>query len=463
VKLSFHGAARTVTGSCHLLDCCGVRILIDCGLFQGGRELHEDNAGPFGFDASTIDFVLLTHAHLDHVGRLPLLAKQGFRGEVIATVATFDLARLVLLDSAHLQAEEARHRLRAGAGHRQGHDAPPLYTMLETLDAIGRFSRAAAYQKKFVVAPGVSATFFDAGHILGSASILLDVKESGRETSILFSGDIGNRGRPLLRDPQTPATARHVVMESTYGDRQHRDFAASIDEFVDAVASTLGRGGNVVIPTFALERAQDLLFTLHDGVARGRLPKGLPVFLDSPMAISATEIFRRHPECYSAEMRRRLAAGEDPLDLPGLRMTRESLESIEINRIKGGAVIMAGAGMCTGGRIRHHLAGNLPGPANSIVFAGFAAEGTLARRIVDGAQSVRLFGEEIAVRARIHTINGFSAHADQHELVAWHKAIGGTETTFLVHGEEPAMAALQSRLGKGRIERPALGEIFVLE
>ncbi len=462
MNLSFHGAAETVTGSCHLLEACGVRILVDCGMFQGGRELQEDNAAPFGFDAASIDYVLLTHAHLDHVGRLPLLVKRGFRGEVIATSATFELARLVILDSAHLQSEDARHHRHSRSSKRESDDCEPLYSMLDALDAIGRFGRSAEYGKVIPIASGVRATFFDAGHILGSASILVEANEGGRERSILFSGDIGNDGRPLLRAPQTPAAAEHVVMEGTYGDRCHRPFAASVDEFFDAINSTLARGGNVLIPTFALERTQDILYFLHEGIAQARLPATLPVFLDSPMAISATEIFRRHPECYSSGMAGRFAAGADPLSVPGLRMTRETLESIAINRIHGGAVIMAGAGMCTGGRIRHHLAGNLGNAAAGVVFVGFAALGTLARRIVDGARTVRILGEDITVRARIHTINGFSAHADQRELVAWHNRIGGTKMTFLVHGEASAISELGTHLAPSRIEIPKLHQVFRL-
>ena len=462
MKLSIHGAARTVTGSCHLLECSGVRILIDCGMFQGGRDLQEDNAEPFGFDPASIDYVLLTHAHLDHVGRLPLLAKQGFRGEVIATSATFDLARLVILDSVHLQTEDARRHRRSRNGKRRVGEDEPLYSMLDALDAMGRFGRAAEYEKVIAVAPGIRATFLDAGHILGSASILLQVSEGGHDRSVLFSGDIGNDGRPLLRDPQTPAAADYVVMESTYGNREHRSFPASVDEFFDAINSTLARGGNVLIPTFALERTQDLLFCLREGIAKGKLPAHLPVFLDSPMAISATEIFRRHPECYSPEVAKLLAAGTDPLDVPDLHMTRETLDSIAINRIKGGAIIMAGAGMCTGGRIRHHLAGNLGSAATSVIFVGFAATGTLARRIIEGAQSVKIFGEDVPVRARVHTINGFSAHADQRELLAWHSRIAGKKATFLVHGEEEAMGELRLRLKGGRVEMPTLHQTFQL-
>jgi metallo-beta-lactamase family protein len=448
-----------VTGSCHLLEASGRRILIDCGLFQGGRELSEENAADFGFDPSRIDFVCLTHAHLDHCGRLPLLVKRGFRGEVIATAATFELARLVMLDSAHLQMEEARHRRRHGRRLRPGGE--PLYSMLDALDGIGRFGRAARYGMPLALAPGIRATFFDAGHILGSASILIELNEGGRRRSILFSGDIGNSGRPLLRPPTAPAAADAVVMEATYGNRAHRSYAASVEELLDAISATLKRGGNVLIPTFALERTQEILFCLHQAIASGRLPRSLSVFLDSPMAISATEIFARHPEARSPALDAALCGSKDPFDIPGLQMTRETADSQAINRIAGGAVILAGAGMCTGGRIRHHLLRNLANPGASVIFVGFAAKGTPARQIIDGARSISLLGEDVAVRAHIHTINGFSAHADQQELLAWRKRVNGVRETFLVHAEEAVMEAFALRVG-GRVLMPSLHEAFDL-
>lgn len=461
MKLSFHGAARTVTGSCHLVECNDRRILVDCGLFQGSRDLEDENAADFGFDPSTIDHVLLTHAHLDHCGRLPLLARRGFRGEIVATAATFELARLVLLDSTRLQIEEAR-RLRS-RGHRKeaGSAADAAYSMANTLDAIGRFGRTAKYGVPLTLAPGVRASFFDAGHILGSASVLIESNDSGRARSVLFSGDVGNSNRPLLRPPAPPRGPDAVVMEATYGNRNHRSYAASVQEFVESIAATLERGGNVLIPTFALERAQEILFCLHQAIADGRLPRTLPVFLDSPMAASATEIFARHPDMRSAVLDEALAAEGDPFDIPALRMTREASDSIAINRITGGAVIIAGSGMCTGGRIRHHLLHNLENPDASVVFVGFAAEGTLARRIIDGVRTVPLFGQDVAVKARIHTINGFSAHADQSELLTWHGRVGARHDTFLVHGEETVMAALAARL-TGRVHMPRLHEEFEL-
>jgi len=463
MKLSFHGADRTVTGSCHLLECRDRRVLIDCGLFQGSREIGEENAEPLGFDPATVDFVLLTHAHLDHCGRLPLLAKAGFRGEVIATAATFELARLVILDAARLQEEDTRHRHHGTWRQGEQVSAQPLYSARDAEDVVARFGRAAAYDTALDVVPGIRATFLDAGHIVGSASILLAIEENGRRRTVLFSGDIGNSGRPLLRSPQVPDAAEIVIMETTYGDRRHRRFDASVEELIRAVAATLERGGNVLIPTFALERAQEVLYFLREGVEKNRLPRTLPVFLDSPMAISATEIFRRHPECFAPKPGGIFGGRTDPFVLPELRMTRETPDSAEIDHIHGGAVILAGSGMCTGGRIRHHLQANLGREASSVIFVGFAAKGTLARQIIDGARQVQVLGTEVPVRARIHTINGFSAHADQRELLDWHNRIGGgRRATFLVHGEAAVMKSFAQRLTVPRIEMPALHQEFEL-
>jgi metallo-beta-lactamase family protein len=462
MKISFHGADRGVTGSCHLVECAGKRVLIDCGLYQGGRELDEENREPFGFDPAGIDLLLLTHAHLDHCGRIPLLVRRGFRGEIIATAASQELARLVMLDAAHLHEEEAHFRQRRASRREHPESVEPLYTTLDALDAMGCFGRKAAYGQSLALAPGLRATFLDAGHILGSACILLELEESGRGRRILFSGDLGNGDRPILRDPADPPPADVVVMETTYGDRRHRPLESSIDEFFEALADTFERGGNVIIPTFALERAQEILFYLREGMEARRIPRTTQVFLDSPMAISATEIFGRHPECYDAETAELFRTGRDPFRPPGLHFTRQASESMAINRIGGGAVIMAGSGMCTGGRVRHHLKHHLWQRNSSVVFVGYAAEGTLARKIVDGARQVVLFGEAIPVRARIHTINGFSAHADRDELLAWHARTGEPETTFLVHGDETVMEAFGHRLKGTRVERPALNDVFEL-
>lgn len=461
MKLSFHGAARSVTGSCHLLEAAGRRILVDCGLIQGSRDTEEENEAAFGFEPGAIDMVLLTHAHLDHCGRLPLLVKRGFRGEIIATPTTRDLARLVLLDAAHLQEEDARRRQRRT--YRRGKDnvEAPLYTLLDVFDTLDRFGRHAEYDTVIEVAQGLRVCFFDAGHILGSASILIEIEEEGEARRLLFSGDLGNAGRPLLAPPSAPAEAEFVVMESTYGDRRHRPYAASVEELYEAITATFRRGGNVIIPTFALERAQEILFAMRQGIEQSRLPPSMSVFLDSPLAIGATEIFRRYPRLYSATVAELFAHHSDPFSFTGLHFVRETADSIAINRVTGGAVIMAGSGMCTGGRVRHHLRHNLWRPEASIVFIGFAARGTLARRIIDGGREVDLFGEPVAVRAQIHTINGFSAHADQQELVDWRDRIGGVEKTFLVHGEEAAMSALAEKLS-GPVEAPYQHQTFIL-
>jgi len=453
LKLSFHGADRTVTGSCHLIECAGKRILVDCGLYQGSRELDEENSGDFGFDPAAIDVLLLTHAHLDHCGRIPLLARRGFRGEIVATAATRELARLVMLDSARLQEEDAARRAR----HHQG-DGQPLYTTLDAMNCLDFFgTRVAAYGTPIDLFPGVRVTFFDAGHILGSASLFLEMEENGTRRRLTMSGDIGNAGRPLMRNPVPPPESDVVVMESTYGDRDHKAYPPSVEEFYGAIEDTFRRGGNVIIPTFALERAQELLYALHQGIASKRLPSDIQVFLDSPMAISATEIFQRHPECLAPEAVKMFQNHDDPLSLPGLHLVRETAESMTINRIGGGAIIMAGSGMATGGRIRHHLAHNLGRASTGVVFVGFAAPGTLARQIIDGAATVSIFGEQVPVKAKIYTVNGFSAHAGQSELIAWHAAIKAPRT-FLVHGEETAMAALSAQLADTKVELPSLND-----
>jgi metallo-beta-lactamase family protein len=322
------------------------------------------------------------------------------------------------------------------------------------------FTDNTGYGKRLPLADGISVTLYDAGHILGSAAIALDLQENGRGRRLLFSGDIGYSGRAIVRDPAPPPEADIVIMETTYGDRLHKELKPSVEELYEAINSTLKRGGNVLIPSFALERAQEILYHLREGIEQGALPQSMQVFLDSPMAISATQIFRRHPECFDEEAFEIFRSGQDPFALPGLRFTRETAESIAINNFRGGAVIIAGSGMCTGGRIRHHLKQNLWRKEASVVFVGFAAQGTPARRIIDGEKSIKIFGEEISVRARIHTIGGFSAHADQKDLLAWHRQTGRPATTFLVHGEEKIIAKFAGLLSGTRVEMPDLHQVY---
>ena len=459
MKLAFHGADQGVTGSCHFVQCRDTKLLIDCGMYQGRRELEEENSNNFGFDPADIDFLLLTHAHLDHCGRIPLLVKRGFRGKILCTPATRELAKLVMLDSARIQEEEAEYRSRKAQRKDENSDPiQPLYDTLDALNCLDYFEDAEAFTQPGDIAPGIRATFYDAAHILGSASILLELEENHSHRRVLFSGDLGYGGRAILRDPDIPPKADIVVMETTYGDRLHKQLQPSIEELYTAIIETGKRGGNVMIPSFALERTQEILYYLREGIEQGVVPAHTQVFLDSPMAISATKIFQHHPECFDTQTWAVYQSGQDPFALPGLHFTRDTAASIGLKQVKG-AVIIAGSGMATGGRIRHHFKHNLWRREASVIFVGYAAQGTLARQIIDGAKKVRIFREEIEVRAKVYTIGGFSAHGDQKVLLDWHSHIK-PETTFLVHGEEKAMTTFSGLLKDTRVEMPTLHQEF---
>ncbi len=450
MRLSFHGAAGGVTGSCFMLTVGDRRLLVDCGMFQGAHE--HANAAPFGFEPPDIDTVILTHAHLDHTGRLPLLVKRGFRGRVHATAPTRDIARLALLDAAGLQRDDARRRRRQQGGRRQA----PLYDDLDVMDALDRFDQPLDYDSPREVLPNVHVTLVDAGHILGSAYAIVEAE--GKR--IAFSGDIGNVGKPLVRDPTRPPPSDIVVMETTYGDRDHRPFLESTEELYAAIRLTGERGGNVVIPSFAIERAQELLYVLRMGIEQDKLPHGLHAYLDSPMAISATRLYSRYPDELDAHARKTLASGVDPLDFFGLRFTHATPASRGIRKDKSGAVIIAGSGMCTGGRVLGHLLRELPRKESSIVFVAFASHGTLARRIIEGEREVRVQGKMTRVRAQRFTINGFSSHAGQDELLAWQRATGAART-FLVHGaDEPRAAMAEALSGRTEVTMPELHDAF---
>ncbi len=462
MQLEFHGAAGSVTGSCHYLEHNGTRILIDCGMYQGRRELEEENRNDFGFDPASIDFLLLTHAHLDHCGRIPLLVRNGFKGKIITTAATRELARLVMLDSARIQEEEAKYRnYRKNKRNKEDLSFQPLYTTVDALRSLDFFIDIADFEKTCSLVPGVTATFYDAGHILGSASILVELSEKGAKKRILFSGDLGYNERAIIPDPATPPDCDIVVMESTYGDRLHKSLEPSIDELYQAINTTISRNGNVLIPSFALERSQEILYYLREGVEQNLLPRDLEVFLDSPMAISATEIFRRHPECFDEETWEVLDKGNDPFEIPGLNFSRETAESMALKQMRG-VVIIAGSGMCTAGRIRHHLRHNLWRKEAAVVFVGYAGAGTLARIIIDGAETVTIFREEIDVHADLYTIGGFSAHADQRELVTWHRKTGKPGRTFLVHGEGKSFETLGSLLEDTEVAIPKLHQSYTV-
>jgi metallo-beta-lactamase family protein len=451
-KLSFHGAVSGVTGSCHLLETGGLKLLVDCGLFQGENQWRSRNGGDFGFDPKEIDYLLLTHAHLDHSGRIPLLVKRGFRGKIISTSATYDITKIILLDSAHIQEEDVEHW--RAANKRDGF-APkrPLYNTLDALDSLGYFDGSAHYDKPIKLNESVKVTFRDSGHILGASFIEIESKDHPR---VLFSGDLGNTGKPIIRDPSYPKNSEIVVIESTYGNRVHKNLQASTEELLDCILKTFEAKGNVIIPSFAVERSQELLYCLRQFHDEGRLPE-CDVFLDSPMAINVTKIMRRHPECYDEDMLGMFNSNNDPFTFPGLQFTRTQAASKRINRAKSNAIIIAGSGMCTGGRIKLHLQRNISRPECSIVFIGFQASGTLGREIVDGAGEVNILGQSYTVRANINTIGGFSSHADKPALIDWLSHGERHEKIFIVHGEADASRSL----GNSIIDKNLADEVIM--
>lgn len=443
MKLSFLGAAREVTGSCFLVETADTRFLVDCGMVQGGREAPARNRAAFAFDPASIDFVLLSHAHIDHSGLLPKLTRAGFKGPIYATGATVDLLGVMLPDSAHIQESDARRE----AGRSRGKNPPaPLYTLQDARECLGQ-ARSVDYDREFAPGAGARCRFRDAGHILGSAIVEVSVTEHGRTTKLVFSGDLGQPGRPILRDPTPIDEADILVIESTYGDRLHRDMAATEDEMIAVVERTLyERGGNVIMPAFAVGRTQQVLYHLHRLAYEGRLRHPM-VFVDSPMATEATRITRKHMELFDEQARdlaRWHARGEN---LPYLHFTESVEESMALNRIRSGVIIISASGMCDAGRIRHHLRHNLPRRECSVLIPGFQAQGTLGRRLVEGAKQVRMFGEDIPVRAEIHSVDGLSAHADRAALLRWAGAFRKPPArTFVVHGEPLAARALADAL-----------------
>ncbi len=432
VQIAFLGAVRTVTGSCYLVTTSDAKILVDCGLFQGSDEADDQNRAPFPFDPTEIDALLLTHAHIDHSGMIPRLYKSGFRGPTIATHATADLCSIILADSGYIQESEAEwtNRKRRRAGRKP---IEPLYTQRDAEKCMSSF-KGVDYDRPYEILSGIDARFVDAGHILGSASIELTVRDQRGDVRIAFSGDVGNTDQPIVRDPIPVGPSDFTLMESTYGDRDHVDEEGRASELERIIVETLDAGGNIVIPAFAVGRTQDILYEVHRLQREGRIPE-FPIYIDSPLAISATEIYRRHPECFDRDMNELRAAGESPFDFPGVSYARRTEESIALNTVSG-AMIVSASGMANVGRIKHHLKHNLWREESTILFVGFQAAGTLGRRLVDGAKTVTLFGEEIAVNARVETLPGFSAHADRKGLLNWLEHVEGLNRAFIVHGEE---------------------------
>jgi len=436
IKLKFLGAAGNVTGSCYLLEANKKRLLVDCGLYQE-HDLKSRNWQSFPVPPKSIDAVLLTHAHLDHCGRLPRLVKEGFRGKIYCTDVTGDIAEIMLIDSGSIQEEDARYKKKRH--DKEGRKGPypeiPLYTAEDAKNTMPFFKRV-RYGKTVNLGKGISATFRDAGHVLGSAMIMVTIRQGTGERTILFSGDIGRWDKPILKDPTVFEQADYVLVESTYGNRLLESVTSTRERLKEVILSTLKTGGNLVIPTFALERAQELLYHLRELRNERRIPMVM-TFLDSPMAVNITDIFEHHPGFYDAETLDMVRQGLSPFQFPGLKMVRTGEESRAINSVRGTAIILAGSGMCTGGRIKHHLVANISRPESTVLFVGYQARNTMGREIVDGATTVRILGQRYPVSARIERIDGFSAHADRDELVRW---LSGLKTPpghiFVVHGEQ---------------------------
>ncbi|MDJ0938673.1 MAG: MBL fold metallo-hydrolase [Woeseiaceae bacterium] len=447
-ELTFHGAAEQVTGSLYVLRAGASTVVVECGLIQGGREAEARNADPLPVAVDSIDAVVLSHAHIDHTGRLPLLFKQGYDGPVYVQRATRALCEIMLPDSGYLNEKDAEweNRKREAKGQPL---VEPLYTREEAEQSLALFE-GLGYGEPTTIAPGLTLTFHDAGHILGSAIVELRYDDEGRERTLVFSGDLGYHESPVMNDPATLQHADAVLMESTYGDRQHRPYAETLEELGDVFETARAAQGNIMIPAFTVGRTQDLLYLMAKHHDEWRLDKW-HIFLDSPMGIEATDAYARFRHLYGVQL---FETDSRQPDLPNFHATRTTEESMTINEIRSGAIIIAGSGMCSGGRIHHHLRNNIWRPECHLVIVGYQAQGTLGRRLVDGADEIRLFGDTYKVRARIHTIGGLSAHADQQGLIDWYAAFDNRPPVYLVHGEARAQVPLLERL-RSELSAPA--------
>ncbi|BDQ32515.1 MBL fold metallo-hydrolase RNA specificity domain-containing protein [Pseudodesulfovibrio portus] len=434
MKVTFMGAARTVSGSCYVMECGSTRFALDCGMHQGNKEIEKRNRDLDRYDPKKLDFILITHAHIDHTGLLPAMVAKGFKNPIYCTAPTRDLLEIMLLDSAHIQEMEAewsnRKQLRTG-----GEPVKPLYSVADAERTVPLLATV-DYARTFEPAPGLKVTYLDAGHILGSAFIEIEYEENGKTTKLVFSGDLGRPEQLIVSDPSKVHDTDYLFLESTYGNRNHKDDTGSLDELAEAIAYSYGKGEKVVIPAFAVERSQQIIYSLFLLRKQGRLPADMPVYLDSPLAIRATEIFRKHPEFFDKKTQTLIQNGENPLDLPNLHFTESREQSVAINETKGPAVIISASGMANAGRIKHHLRHNLWRKGASVVFVGWQGVGTPGRKIVNGAKKIRIFSEEVTINAKVFTINAFSGHAGQDELLKWLGTMQGKPVkVILVHGE----------------------------
>ena len=466
MKVNFLGAAHAVTGSCYVMETGEHRFAVDCGMHQGNREIEKRNEDMAPYDASHIEFVLITHAHIDHTGLLPRLVKAGFTGPIYLTKPTSELLEIMLLDSAHIQEMEAQWKSRKRQRHGDN-SVEALYTQADAEATMPLF-KVVEYAKPFEPVPGITVCFKNAGHILGSAFIELEYEEDGTSTKIVFSGDLGRPDPMILKDPSHAADgADYLFLESTYGDRNHKDASGSLDELAEAVAWSYRNGQKCVIPAFAVERSQQIIYSLFQLSKQGRLPPDMPIYLDSPLAIRATEIFRRNPQFFDAETQASIKNGENPLDLPNLKFTLSRQDSVAINETAGPAVVISASGMANAGRIKHHLRHNLWRKGASVVFVGYQGVGTPGRKIVNGAKQITIFGEDVAVEAKVFTIGGFSAHAGQDELLQWLGTFTNKDLqVILTHGEPKSQEVLakliEERLGL-KVHVPGYLEEMVLE
>ncbi|MBL8877915.1 MAG: MBL fold metallo-hydrolase [Phycisphaerales bacterium] len=453
-ELLFHGACEEVTGSMHMLRVRNKWVALDCGLFQGRRADSEAKNRQWPMNPNEISAVVLSHAHIDHTGRLPLLARDGFDGPIHCTPATRDLSAVMLPDSAHIQQEDAQYVNNRRA--RKGLDSiEPLYDEDDAIAAV-RLMRSVSYDAWFDVAPGLSARFHEAGHMLGSAGVELAIEDNGARRTLYFSGDVGRPRTPILRDPAPFPSASIVICEATYGARVNEPVADAREAFVKIVKATIDRGGKVIIPAFSVGRTQTIMYYLHEAISANLLPH-LPVFVDSPLALNATEVFRTHPECFDQETRKLQQHAGDPFGLSCCTYIREVEESKRLHQFKGPCVIISASGMCEAGRIRHHIKNNVQDARNTLLFVGYQAVNTLGRRLVDGVKAITLFHEEYAVRCQVLQIHGFSGHADQTDLLRSLIPLRGTaERIFLVHAEPEQSTALTAKLNEAGVHHAAL-------
>jgi metallo-beta-lactamase family protein len=471
MKLRFWGAAKTVTGSMHILELNGKRVLLDCGLYQGRRREAEERNRNLPFDAREVDAVVLSHAHIDHSGNLPMLYKQGFRGPIYSTAATADLCEAMLKDSAFVQEKDCeflnkrRHRRRMIGAETDDRQDCPLYTVEDAENTLPLFRRTAFHTDTPLI-EGLSFCFHGAGHMLGSACVSLELSQSGRPVRLGFSGDVGRVGLPIIDDPETLPPVDYLILESTYGDRFHKPLDSVADKLADVVSRTAARGGRIIAPAFAVGRTQQLVVLLHDLVLQKRIP-AIPIYVDSPLAVNVTDVFRKHRELFDEETRRFLDNGSDPFGFRMLRYVRSVEESKALNDLRHPYLVISASGMCEAGRVLHHLRNSIEDGRNTILITGFQAENTLGRKIVDKMPEVPVFGELMRLRAEVVRINELSGHADQGELLEWIKPIAkGLKTVFLVHGEPLQQRALAEAIARTYgvpVTIPSRGDEFTLE